>query len=359
MRLRSKPAAILNLKTVTSTHEIIIMKAYEIQNPIGIDALTLVERSDPKPGFGQVVVQVRATSLNYRDLIVVEGNYPGMNRPVIPMSDGAGDVVDIGEGVTRVKVGDRVAGIFFQDWIAGSINRQIMKSALGGSIDGMLAEYVVLNQEGVVILPDHLSYEDGATLPCAAVTAWHGLVTKGNITAGESVLVLGTGGVSIFALQFAKMHGARVIVTSSSEEKLSRAKELGAEEVVNYKSIPNWEEKVYELTDGIGVDHVVEVGGAGTLAKSLRAVRYGGQVSLIGVLSGFGGEINPVAVMQKSITLQGIYVGSREMFEAINRAIAQNQLKPIINRIFPFEEAREAYSYLKSGAHFGKIVIQC
>lgn len=333
------------------------MKVYEIHDT-GIDALTSVERPDPEPGYGQVVVRVRATSLNYRDLIMVEGNYGGRKPFVIPMSDGAGDVVAVGEGVTRVKVDDRVAGIFFQNWFAGSITKQIMKSDLGGGIDGMLAEYVVLNQEGLVLLPKHLSYEEGATLPCAAVTAWHSLVTKGNITAGESVLVLGTGGVSIFALQFAKLHGARVIVTSSSDEKLSQARALGADETINYRTVPNWEERVYELTDGIGVDQVVEVGGAGTLAKSLRAVRYGGRVSLIGVLSGVGGEINPQPVLQKSVTMQGIYVGSREMFEAMNRALRENQIKPIIDRVFSFAEAREAYSHLKSGAHFGKVVIQ-
>ncbi len=335
-----------------------MMKAYLIQNKAGIDALTLVERPEPQPGFGQVLIRVRATSLNYRDLIVVQGNYAGQKASIIPMSDGAGEVVAVGEGVTRVKVGDRVAGIFFQHWLAGSINKQIMKSDLGGGIDGMLAEYVVLSQEGLVILPDHLSYEEGATLPCAAVTAWHGLVTKGNINAVETVLILGTGGVSIFALQFAKLHGARVIVTSSSDEKLERARELGADETINYNTIPNWEERVYELTDSTGVDQVVEVGGAGTLPKSLQAVRYGGTVSLIGVLSGFGGEVNPWPLIQKSLTIQGIYVGSREMFEAMNRAITQNQLKPIIDRVFPFTEAREAYNYLKSGAHFGKVVIQ-
>lgn len=334
------------------------MKAYEIQNKTGLDALALVERPEPLPSFGQVLIRVRATSLNYRDLIVAQGNYTGQKSSVIPMSDGAGDVVAVGEGVTRVKVGDRVAGIFFQDWIGGSITKQIMKSDLGGGIDGMLAEYVVLSQEGLVILPDHLSYEEGATLPCAAVTAWHALVTKGNITAGESVLVLGTGGVSIFALQFAKLHGARVIVTSSSDEKLERARKLGADETINYKAIPNWEEQVYELTDGIGVDQVIEVGGAGTLPQSLRSVRHGGRVSLIGVLTGAGSEINPMPVLQKSIALQGIYVGSRDMFAAMNKAIAQNRLKPIIDRVFPFAEAREAYNYLKSASHFGKVVIQ-
>src|SRR4028119_27039 len=254
------------------------MKTYEIQSNAGIDALALIERPEPKPTWGQVLIRVRATSLNYRDLIVVQGGYGNKEKlPLIPMSDGAGEVVAVGEGVTRVKVGDRVAGTFFQDWISGALTKEKMNSALGGAIDGLLTEYAVLSQDGLVLLPEHLSYEEGATLPCAAVTAWHGLVTKGGLTAGETVLVLGTGGVSIFALQFAKMHGARVIVTSSSDAKLERAKELGASETINYQSTPNWEERVYELTAHNGVDHVVEVGGAGTLAKSLRAVRVGGR----------------------------------------------------------------------------------
>lgn len=265
------------------------MKAYEIQSNAGIDALALVDRPQAKPAAGQVLIQVKAASLNYRDLLVIEGAYgAGQKYPLIPMSDGAGEVVAVGEGVTRVKIGDRVAGIFFQDWIYGSLTKEKMKSDLGGGIDGMLAEYVVLHQDGLVILPDYLSYIEGATLPCAAVTAWHGLITKGNIGAGDSVLLLGTGGVSIFALQFAKIHGARAIITSSSDEKLARAKQLGADETINYKATPDWEKQVYQLTNRTGVDHVVEVGGAGTLSKSLQAVRIGGRISLIGVLSGRG-----------------------------------------------------------------------
>lgn len=335
------------------------MKTYEIQSDAGIDALALVERPEPKPGWGEVLIRVRATSLNYRDLIVVQSGYGNKQKlPLIPMSDGAGEVVAVGEGVTRVKVGDRVAGIFFQDWIAGALTKEKMNSALGGAIDGVLTEYAVLNQDGLVLLPDHLSYEEGATLPCAAVTAWHALVTKGNVTAGETVLVLGTGGVSIFALQFASMHGARVIVTSSSDAKLERARVLGASETINYKSTPNWEEQVFQLTERNGVDHVIEVGGAGTLAKSLRAVRVEGRISLIGVLTGSTSEVNPMPILMKSLKMQGIYVGSREMFEAMNRAIALHQLKPVIDRVFPFTEAPEAYRYMKSAAHFGKIVIQ-
>jgi NADPH:quinone reductase-like Zn-dependent oxidoreductase len=335
------------------------MKVYELQSKAGIDALKLVERPEPRPESGQVLVRVKATSLNYRDLIVAEGSYgSGQKYPLIPMSDGAGEVVAVGEGVTRVKVGDRVAGIFFQAWIDGQLNREKMKSDLGGGIDGMLAEYVVLHQDGLAILPEYLSYEEGATLPCAAVTAWHALVTKGNIGAGETILLLGTGGVSIFALQFAKIHGARVIITSSSDEKLARTRELGADETINYKINPDWEKKVYELSDRTGADHVVEVGGAGTLPKSLQAVRIAGRVSLIGVLSGRGAQVDPLPIIFKSLTVQGIYVGSRKMFEAMNQTISQQQIKPVIDRVFPFSEAQAAYRYLQSGSHFGKVVIQ-
>ncbi|MDZ8055118.1 MAG: zinc-dependent alcohol dehydrogenase family protein [Aulosira sp. ZfuVER01] len=335
------------------------MKAYKLTSNTGIDALTLVDRPEPKLNTGQVLIRVKATSLNYRDLLVAEGAYgSGVKYPLIPLSDGAGEVVAVGEGVTRVKVGDRVAGSFFQEWIAGSLTRESMKSDLGGGIDGMLAEYVVLHQDGLVILPDNLSYIEGATLPCAGVTAWHALVSKGNITEGNSVLLLGTGGVSTFALLFAKLYGARVILTSSSDEKLAKAKNLGADEIINYKLTPDWEKKVYELTNRTGVDHVVEVGGTGTLPQSLQAVRIGGRVSLIGVLSGRGNVIDPMPILFKSITLQGIYVGSRKMFEAMNHAIQENKIQPVIDRVFPFSEAKAAYNYLKSGTHFGKVVIE-
>jgi len=335
------------------------MKAYAIQDNIGIDALRLVDMPQPQPGATQVLIQVKAVSLNYRDLLVVQGAYgAGQKYPLIPTSDGAGEVIAIGESVTRVKVGDRVAGIFFQDWIYGCLTRDKMKSDLGGSIDGMLAEYVVLDQDGLVKLPEYLSYIAGATLPCAAVTAWHSLITKGNIQAGDSVLLLGTGGVSIFALQFAKLVGARVIITSSSDAKLDRAQALGADEIINYKQTPDWEKRVYQLTNRIGVNHVVEVGGAGTLSKSLQAACIGGHISLIGVLTGRGEEIDPMPILFKSLTVQGIYVGSREMFETMLKTIAQHQMQPIIDQVFSFTQVHEAYEYLKNSHHFGKIVIQ-
>jgi NADPH:quinone reductase-like Zn-dependent oxidoreductase len=249
-----------------------------------------------------------------------------------------------------------MAGIFMQTWLAGDVTTAYAQSALGGALDGMLAEQMVLHEDGVVHVPEHLSYEEAATLPCAAVTAWQALVTKGGLKAGDTVLVQGTGGVSIFALQFATMTGARVIVTSSSDEKLERARQLGAAEVINYRTTPDWDQRVLELTGGAGVDQVVEVGGAGTLERSFRAVRVGGTVSLIGLLTG-SGEINPMPVLMKSIRMQGIYVGSREMFESMNRAIAVHRMRPVIDRGFPFAEVRKALKHMESAAHFGKIVI--
>ncbi len=336
------------------------MKAFEISKEFGIDALTLAERPRPAPGHGQVLIKVKAASLNYRDLMTVKGVYARtqLRLPLVPLSDGAGEVVEVGEGVNRVKKGDRVAAIFLQSWIAGRLRPADTNSSLGGAIDGMLAEYVVLHEDGLVHIPDNLSYEEAATLPCAAITSWNALITTGALTAGDTVLVQGTGGVSIFALQIAKLVGARVIATSSSDKKLERLCELGASDAINYKTTPDWDREVLELTGGIGVDHVIEVGGAGSLARSLQAVRMGGCVSLIGVLTGFGGEINPVPVLMKSARLQGIYVGSREMFEAMNRAIALHRLRPVIDRVFPFEESRQALRYMESGAHFGKICIQ-
>ncbi len=333
------------------------MRAIVIQDAFGIDALKMVEREVPTPKTGEVLVRVKANSLNYRDLMTVkDGASRGLNLPLVPNSDGAGEVVSVGDGVTRVKPGDRVMGIFMQNWLTGTPNRSHAATALGGAIDGMLSEYVVLHEDGLVHTPDYLSDEEAATLPCAAVTAWQGLATQGSMTVGENVLALGTGGVSIFALQFAVAAGARVIMTSSSDDKLERARQLGASEVINYRTTPDWDQRVLELTDGEGVDHVVEVGGAGTLEKSLRAVRVGGHVSLIGVLTG-GGTADPSLVLRKSIRLQGIYVGSREMFEAMNRAMTLHQIRPVIDRVYPFEEARNAFKYMESAAHFGKIVI--
>ncbi len=324
------------------------MKVYEIREPKGVAGLVQSERPQPEPAHGEVLVRMRATSLNYRDLAVARGAYGrGVRYPLIPLSDGAGEVVALGPGATRWHVGERVAAIFMQGWISGRVDQEKANTALGGALEGVLAEYRVFREEGLVAIPHHLSYEEGATLPCAGVTAWRAL---DGLRPGETVLVQGTGGVSLFALQFAKMAGARVIATSSSDAKLERARALGADVLVNYKTTPDWEKPAS------GVDRIVEVGGAGTLAKSLKAVRMGGTVVLIGVLTGKG-EVDPQPVLMKSICLQGIYVGSREMFEDMNRAVTQAAMKPVIDRVFPFDEAPAAYRLLESGGHFGKIVI--
>jgi NADPH:quinone reductase-like Zn-dependent oxidoreductase len=333
------------------------MKAYQIQ-AFGFDNLKLVDVPQPQPGPREVLLKMRAWSLNFRDLMMAKGQYnPKLKLPAAPLSDGVGEVVELGPGASRLKVGDRVAGCFMPKWLAGEIDDEKGRSALGGGGAGMLAEYVAISEDGVVHVPQHLSDEQAAALPCAAVTAWHGLVSEGHIKSGDTVLVQGTGGVSIFAQQFAKLHGARVIATSSSDEKLAKALKLGASDGINYKTTPDWDKKALELTGGRGVDFVVEVGGAGTLPQSMKAVRSGGQISLIGVLSG-GGQVNPMPILMKNIRVQGIFVGSREMFEAMNRAIALHKLEPVVDRVFPFAEAVEAFRYMESGAHFGKVAIK-
>ncbi len=335
------------------------MRAFQLPKAgAGIEALVQVERPDPKPGHRQVLVKVKACSLNFRDLGMVRGTYRVPIRDnVIPLSDGAGEVIAIGPNVTKVKVGDRVAGNFFQRWVGGESSADAHLSALGGGIDGMLAEYAVLEEDGVVLLPPHLSLEEGATLPCAAVTAWHAMIEHARLKAGDTVLLQGTGGVSIFGLQFAHAMGIRAIVTSSSDEKLGRAKTLGAAFGINYKTTPDWEKAAMEFTGGRGVDHVIEVGGAATLTKSFGALRTGGKVSMIGGLSGGATELNPGLIFSRRANVQGISVGSTQMFEAMNRAIAVNAIKPVIDKVFPFAQAPEAYRHMASGTHFGKIVI--
>lgn len=334
------------------------MKAYELQQ-FGIDGLILVDKPEPTPSVRQVVVKVHAISLNYRDLMVTKGAYnPRLKLPMIPFSDAAGEIVAVGGEVKGFKAGDRVAGTFFQNWTGGEPTEAKARTAKGaGDAQGMMAEYVLLEETGAIHLPEHLSYEEGATLPCAGLTAWNAVVDKGQTKAGDTLLVQGTGGVSIFAAQFALMHGARVIGTSSSDEKLERLAAMGVTGGINYKTSPDWDKAAKDLNGGAGIDHIVEVGGAGTLERSLKAVRIGGIISVIGALSS-GSGINPVLVLMKSIRLQGIFVGHREMFEAMNRAISLHKMKPIVYKVFPFEEAKQALQLMESGGHFGKIVIK-
>lgn len=335
------------------------MRVCELQTSFGIDSLKIVEQPEPvlKPGYVQL--RMKAWSLNYRDLMVVRGQYnPKLKFPFVPLSDGVGEVVAVGEGVDTLKVGTRVCPLFMPLWQAGRLTDAKAKSALGGAWPGVLAETVVLPAAGVVTVPEHLTDAEAATLPCAAVTAWHAVITAGQIEPGDTVLIQGTGGVSLFALQFAHLAGATVIATSSSDEKLVRVKQLGAAHGVNYRSQPDWDVAVRDLTQGVGVRHIVEVGGAGTLPKSLKAVQTGGTISLIGVLTGGGGEVNPLPVLMKNIRVQGLYVGSGDMFAAMNRAISQHQLRPIVDRVFKMGDIQAALRHLESGQHFGKVVLQ-
>lgn len=335
------------------------MKAFEIQNKFGLESLTQVDRPEPTAAPLHVVIKMSAVSLNYRDLLTVEGKYnPRLPLPLVPLSDGVGEVVSIGEGVARVKVGDRVAANFSQKWLGGEPARSKLGASLGGPLDGMLSEFRALHEDGLVHVPGHLTDEEAATLPCAAVTAWNSLINLGGLRAGETVLLQGTGGVSIFALQFAKLSGARVIITSSSDEKLERAKALGADFGINYSTTPDWDKQAKQITGGMGVDHIIEVGGAGTFASSLRSIKIGGHIGLIGNLSGNATEVNLVLILMQNLRIQGVLVGSRDTFEAMNRAIALHELRPVIDRVFPFDEARQAFEYMASGSHFGKICIK-
>jgi NADPH:quinone reductase-like Zn-dependent oxidoreductase len=334
------------------------MKSFEIQE-FGIEKLALVERGTPRPGPGEVLVRMTAASLNYRDYMVVKGVYnPRMRRPMVPLSDGAGVVEQTGEAVTRFKAGDRVAACFMQKWIEGPPTREKGASALGGAIDGVLREYAVFSEEGLVGVPGSLSDEEAAALPCAAVTAWHALFEHTATAPGETVVIQGTGGVSVFALQFAHAAGLRTMVTSSSDEKLERARQLGANETINYKRTPNWEQEARKLTGGQGVDHIIEVGGSDTMPRSLRAVRMQGAISVIGVLSGAEPAVSPREILMNSVRVQGIYVGSRAMFERMNRAIEFHKIKPVVDRVFPWTEFPEALRYMESQRHFGKICLR-
>ena len=334
------------------------MKLWQIQS-FGIDQLVLADLPMPRPGRGQVLVKVHAVSLNYRDLLMVRGHYnPKMALPRIPCSDGAGEVVELGQGVDTVKVGQRVAGIFMQHWLEGTPTAENTRGALGGDVDGMLAEYVVLPQSGVVTIPEHLSFEEAATLPCAGVTAWNAVVNAAQVKPGDVVLIQGTGGVSIFALQFAKMAGAVVIGTSSSDEKLQRAKTMGLDAGLNYRQSPEWAKWVLKETNNSGADLIVEVGGAGTFSQSLQAVRYGGMVTQIGVLSQSEQPLPIPLILHRQVRIQGIYVGSKSHFEAMNRAIVATRMRPVVDQIYAFDRVQEALKSMEKGAHFAKIVIR-
>jgi NADPH:quinone reductase-like Zn-dependent oxidoreductase len=335
------------------------MRAYQILPGDGIDGLRLVDMPERALGIGEVRVKVHAVSLNFRDLMVAYGNYlVTLDHPIIPCSDGAGEVLEVGPGVTHVKPGDRVVGSFFPCWIDGRTSPDKVRHALGGDVDGMLAQEVILDRDALVNIPEALSYVDAATLPCAGVTAWNAIFDSSNdIRPGDTVLLLGTGGVSILGLQLAKAAGLRTIITSSSDEKLQRARELGAHHTINYQATPEWHEEVLRHTDGEGADVVLEVGGKGTVSRSLAAASMAGTVAIIGGVSGFGGEVNPIALLSGAKRMVGIFVGSRAMLEKLMRFAEVADIKPVVDRVFAFDQARQAYRHMESGSHFGKVVI--
>jgi NADPH:quinone reductase-like Zn-dependent oxidoreductase len=338
---------------------LVAMRVVQLENAFGLDHLALRERPAKAPGPGQVRLRVRAASLNYRDLMMVEGRYnPRQPLPLVPCSDGVGEVVEVGPGVTRVAPGARVLPTFAQRWPAGDPGPEALASTLGGPLDGALADEMVVDEGGLVAAPAHLSDEQAATLPCAALTAWSALVTHGDVKAGDVVVVLGTGGVSLFALQFATLLGAEVLITSGSDEKLERARALGAKHFVNYKKEPKWSKAVRAATAGRGADLVVEVGGAGTFDESVRSVRPGGRVALIGVLSGGETSVNLTRVLMQGVRVQGVFVGHRQAFEAMNRAIAAHELEPVVDRVFDLADARHAFETMRAGEHFGKIAVR-
>lgn len=333
------------------------MKVWQVAREWSIEGLEQVELPEPVPGPGQVAVRMRAASLNYRDLLTVQGKDGAIKLPLIPFSDGAGEVVATGPGVTRVAAGDRVCPLFFQSWLDGKVSASSRRYALGGTRPGVLQEVMLLDAEGVSPIPSHLSFQEAATLPCAALTAWRALFEEARLQPGETVLVQGTGGVSIFALQFAKAAGASVIVTSSSDAKLERARSLGADHAINYRSVPEWGKAAAEWAGG-GVDHIVEVGGKDTFAQSLEAARVGGTILVIGVLTGFSQQIAIPSLFGKNLHVIGLSVGSRRMFEAMTSAIARNRMTPAIDRVFEFDAVPDALRLMQQGGHFGKIVVE-
>jgi len=333
------------------------MKKYIIQpGKKGTSALDFQEMTSQKLNPFDVCVRMHATSLNYRDLITVKR---GVNQELIPLSDGAGVVEEVGEAVRRLKKGDRVTGLFFPLWQGGNIDAYKSSIARGGApTDGVLAHYVYGHEDGFIKFPDYLSYSEAATLPCAGLTAWNALIVRGKLKPGDTVVIMGTGGVALFALQLAKNIGARVILLSSKDDKLEKARQMGADELINYTKNPDWEKLVLEKTSGVGADLVLELGGAGTLARSMASVKINGRISMVGILTGVEGQINPMPIIRKSLVINGIYVGSREMQEDFHAALESSGIHPVIDREFKFDQAKEAYEYQQSGQHFGKIVIK-
>ena len=336
------------------------MKAYQIRDEWSLEHIELVEIPKPSPGPGEVLVEMKASSLNYRDMVVANRGYGSKtgNLPLIPVSDGVGIVRELGDGVSRVAIGDRICPLFMQGWISGPPNRERLSTTLGGPIDGVMAEFRCFPQDSVSKVPEELTDLEASTLPCAALTAWSALVEEGKLQPGESVLIQGTGGVSLFALQFAKICGARCILISGSNEKMKRAQELGADEVLNYQDLPEWGKRVRDFSGGEGVDHIVEVGGPETLPQSLRAIRPGGTISMIGVLSGSEMKAQLGLIVTRQIRLQGITVGHRDGFEAMASAINASGMKPIVDQVYPFTSLPEAMHSLSEAKHFGKICLE-
>jgi NADPH:quinone reductase-like Zn-dependent oxidoreductase len=339
--------------------ESLVMRVYQVEDDWSVDNLKLADRPEPNAGPGEVRIKMLASALNYRDLLVPQRGYGSRMKPLplIMLSDGVGCVDQVGEGVDSLRLGDRVCPLFFQSWLSGEPDNARLGMSLGCEMDGTMAQYMVLPANGVALVPAHLDHNEVATLPTAGVTAWRAIVTEGRVKPGDTVLIQGTGGVSLFALQFAKMLGARVICTSSSDEKLLRARTLGADETINYLSTPEWGKTARTIADGIGVDHVVEVGGQRTLPQSLRAVRPGGTISMIGVLAGSQLDISLGLIVTRHIRLQGITVGSGDDFRTMVRAISQQGMRPVVDRVYGFEQLHQALQHLASGKHFGKICI--
>ncbi|MFM2178063.1 MAG: hypothetical protein RL015_2161 [Verrucomicrobiota bacterium] len=335
------------------------MKAYQITGTDGLASLSRVSLPEPTPQTGEVLVRLRACCLNYRDYMNVMG-IRGVTGPIprVPCSDGAGEILALGDGVTGWQVGQRVVIPFMPTWLDGGFTQAHAGQALGGAVDGLLLEQACLPASSLLPIPEHLSFEEASTLPCAAVTAWDALHERGQLQAGETVLILGSGGVSVFALQFAVQAGARVLAITSSDEKAARLRELGAEAVHNYKTDPAWDDWALAQTGGLGVDRVIEIGGPETLNRSIKATRFGGHIALIGVLTGTAGEVQTVGILRKGIRLDGIYVGSRAMFERMLHQITTTKMQPVLDQVHAFEDAAAAFQRMESGQHFGKIVIR-